>query len=441
MIGAFTKNALITIVTQGINFVFGLVTSVIVARILGPEGKGVYSLAILLPTFLVYFTNLGIGHATVYYLGKGKYAPGVVFGNNILYTIVISVLAIFIGLIITFLFGNKLFPGVATEYLLLALLLVPGQLFLSLILFISLGFQRINKYNFILFIRVFLSFVLVVILLWSLHLGIKAAILTDILSVFITGIILFIITFKDVKEFSLKFNKEYLRDVLSYGIQFYLGSILYFLHSGITLPLINIFLNPMLVGFYSLSVGLTEKLWLISDAAGTVLFPKISAENDETKKKNFTPLIFRNITLIIGLFAIFLYIVGRWLIVLLYSDAFLESVKPFRILLIGSIAISGWKILENDIKGRGKPILNTYITGFSVCLNLIMNIIFIPQYGILGAAWATSISYAIVLFIAIIVYCRVSGNSVSDLIIFKISDFDYYLNFFYSLKSKIKLNR
>lgn len=438
MLGAFTKNALITIVTQGIIFLFGLVTSVIIARILGPEGKGVYSLAILLPTFLVYFTNLGIGHATVYYLGKGKYSPGVVFGNNILYTIVISILAILIGLVITFFFSNRLLPGVATKYLLLALLFVPGQLFLSLILFILLGLQRINKYNFILFFRVFLSFVLVGILLWSFHLGIKAAILTDILSVLIVGIILFIITLKEVKSFSLKFNKEYLHDVLSYGIQFYLGSILYFLHSGITLPLINFFLNPMLVGFYSLSLGLTDKLWLVSDAVGTVLFPKISAENDESKRKEFTPLIFRNITFLIVIFAIFLFFIGRWLIVLLYSSAFFESVKPFRILLIGAVAISGWKILENDIKGRGKPILNTYITGFSVCLNLIMNIIFIPQYGILGAAWATSISYTIVLFTAIIIYCRVSGNNIADLIILQKSDLYYYLNYFKSLKDKIK---
>jgi len=438
MLGAFTKNALITIVTQGIIFLFGLVTSVIIARILGPEGKGVYSLAILLPTFLVYFTNLGIGHATVYYLGKEKYSPGVVFGNNILYTIVISILAILIGLVIIFFFSNRLLPGVATKYLLLALLFVPGQLFLSLILYILLGLQRINKYNFILFFRVFLSFVLVGILLWSFHLGIKAAILTDILSVLIVGIILFIITLKEVKSFSLKFNKEYLHDVLSYGIQFYLGSILYFLHSGITLPLINFFLNPMLVGFYSLSLGLTDKLWLVSDAVGTVLFPKISAENNESKRKEFTPLIFRNITFLIAIFAIFLFLIGRWLIVLLYSSAFLESVKPFRILLIGAVAISGWKILENDIKGRGKPILNTYITGFSVCLNLIMNIIFIPQYGILGAAWATSISYTIVLFTAIIVYCRVSNNNIADLIILQKSDLNYYLNFLKSLKDKIK---
>jgi len=73
MIGEFTQNALVTIITQTSSFLFGLGTSIIIARILGPEGKGIYSLAILLPSFLVYFSHLGIGHATVFYLGKRKY--------------------------------------------------------------------------------------------------------------------------------------------------------------------------------------------------------------------------------------------------------------------------------------------------------------------------------------------------------------------------------
>lgn len=436
MIGSFTKNTLITIFVQGIIFILGLAMSVVIARILGPEKKGIYSLAMLLPTFLMYFTNLGIGQATVFYLGKGKYSLKEVFGNNILYTIAISILAILIGLVIIFFFSNKLFPGIAIKYLLLALLVVPGQLFMSFILYILLGLQKIKNYNFILFLRSFLSFIFVGIFLWSLHLGVKAAIMTDIFSFMIVCVILFFMTKKEVHGIKLKLNRDYLKDALTYGIQFYVGSILYFLHSGITMPLINIFLNPMLVGFYSLSLGLTDKLWLVSDAVGTVLFPKISAENDGKKKKEFTPLIFRNITFLITLFAIFLSAIGHWLIIFLYSDAFLDSVKPFRILLVGSVALGGWKILENDLKGRGKPILNSYITGFSVCLNLALNIFLIPKFGILGAAWATSISYVTVLLVALIIYCRVSKNRFVDVIFIKISDIVYYKNYFYSLIEK-----
>ena len=107
MIGTFTKNTLITIVTQGLTFVFGIGISVIIARILGPEGRGIYSLAILLPSFLVYFTSFSIGQASIFYLGKRRYSPKEVFGNNIIYAVLTSTFAILIGLIIVFFFSNN----------------------------------------------------------------------------------------------------------------------------------------------------------------------------------------------------------------------------------------------------------------------------------------------------------------------------------------------
>lgn len=439
MIGRFTKNTLITIATQGLIFVFGMGISVIIARILGPEKKGIYSLVILLPAFLVYFTNIGIGQATVFYLGKRKYFSKDIFGNNIIFTILISTLAILIGLIIIFFFSNKLLPGVATKYLLLSLFLVPGQLFLGFILYILLGFQKIKKYNFILFFRVFLLFILIGTLLWVFHFGITAVIVAELLSVIIVCIVLFFMTKKQTNGISMKFNKHYFKDSSLYGIKFYLGSVLYFLQSRIVIPLINFFLNPAMVGFYSISIGLSEKIWLISDAVGTVLFPKVSSETDIKKLKEFTPLVFRSTLIIAILIASILFASAHWLIILLYSNAYLQSIHPFQILLIGVVGISGRKILENDLKGRGKPMLNTYVVGISVVLSTILNILWIPKFGILGAAWATSISYTMVLLITLIIYSKVSSNRLIDIILIKKSDLKLYYNIFITFKGRLKL--
>jgi len=441
MAGKFTKNTLITIFTQGLIFAFGLGTSVIVARILGPELKGVYSLVVLLPAFLVYFTNFGIGQATVFYVGKRKYSPKEIFGNNVIYTISFSTLAILIGLLIIFFFSDKLLPGVATKYLLLSLLLLPGQLFLAFILYILLGFQKIKQYNFILFFRVFLIFLLIGIFLWIFHFGITAALTAEILSIIIVCVVLFFMTKKQTNGISLKLNKYYLKDSFSYGIKFSLGSILYYLQSRIVIPLINFFLNPAMVGFYSISVALSEKIWLISDAMGTVLFPKVSSETDVKKLKGFTPLVFRSVLFISILISVLLFASGHWIIVLLYSNAYLKSIQPFKILLIGVIANSGWRILENDLKGRGKPMLNTYIAGFALVLNIILNILWIPKFGISGAAWATAISYTLALLIMIIIYTKVSGNKIKDVILIKKSDLMLYQNLFISFKNRLRVSK
>ena len=245
-------------------------------------------------------------------------------------------------------------------------------------------------------------------------------------------------TKQETSGISLKLNKDYFKDSFLYGIKVYLGSILSFLSHRMGMWLINIFLNPLMVGFYSISIGLSEKLWLISDSIGTVLFPKISSENDKVKIKEFTPLVFRNVLFIVTLIAVLLFAIAHWLITLLYSDAFSESTKPFQILLIGAVTISGWKILESDLKGRGRPMLNTYATGISAVLNIILNILWIPKFGILGAAWAATISYTVMLLITLVIYSKISGNRITDLLFLKKSDVVLYRNFVIIIKAKLK---
>ncbi|MDD5638553.1 MAG: flippase [Candidatus Pacebacteria bacterium] len=436
MAGKFTKNTLITVITRVLQLILGIGTSVIIARVLGPEGKGVYSLALLLPTLLITFTNLGIGPASVFYLGKKKYSSKEVLGANIIFSGLISIFALMVGLIIVFFFPEKLFPGVPQEYLLLALSLIPLQVLLTFVVDVLLGLQKIKKYNFIQLIPTFIYLILIAVFLLGFHFGVKAAIIAEVLSLFVGCIILFINTKKETGGIVFSFTKEIRKDFFSYGIKAYFGNIFSFIHYRIDQFMLNIFLNPTAVGVYSIAVGISEKIWLVSQSASTVLFPRVSSETDAKRLKEFTPMVCRNILWITVLLSLFLCLIAPWLIVLLYSDQYLESILPFRILLIGAVALAGSKILANDFAGRGKPMINTYISIASVVLNIILNILWIPKFGIIGAAWATAISYSVIFLINIFVYAKISDNKIKDILFIKKSDFKYYKNFLLLFKNK-----
>lgn len=439
MIGTFTKNTLITFVTRILTVIFGVGITIIIARTLGPEGQGIYSLAILLPILLITFTSFGIGIATVFYIGKKKYSPQEIFGNNIIFTILISLFTILIGLATIFFFSSKLFPGVEKEYLFLALSLIPLALFFDIISHILLGLQNFKKYNIISFLQSLLFLILVGILLLGLHFGIKAAISAQILSFLLVGVVLFLFTKKETEGIFFKLNTRYFKDAFSYGFKVHLGWIFSFLHYRVDLFLINIFINPIAVGFYYVAAKLAEGIWLISRSASVVLFPKVASETNEKSLKEFTPLVCRNSLLITLLIAVLLFVFGHWLIVLFYSKDFLESIQPFRILLIGTIAIGGRMILANDLIARGKPMLNTYIAGISVLLNIVLNILWIPKWGIAGAAWATAVSYSVMFIITVFVYNRISGNKIKDIILPKKSDLIFYKNILLSIRKPKKL--
>jgi len=436
-ISKFTIDTSITFITRIVQLGLGIGTSVIIARVLGSQGKGIYSLAILLPSLLVMLGSLGIGQASVFYVGKKKYSPNKIFANNIILSFLLSIVCFLIGLVVILFFRDSLFPGIANIYLFLALFLIPFQFFLNFVNYILLGLQRIKEFNFISILQSFVFLILLSIFLLIFKFGVKTVIVSNILSCFIGSVALFYLAKKIIGNFHLHFNKSYFKDAFRYGFKVYLGNIIGFLHYRIDIFLINIFLNPIAVGLYSVATALSENIWLVSQSAGRVLFPKVSSETDEKRLNNFTPLICRNVLLITAIGAILLFVLGHWIITLLYSGKFLGSILPFKILLIGAVTMSGWRVLANDLYGRGRPELNIYISLASVTLNIILNILWIPKFGIAGAAWATTISYSVALIGILLVYSKISNNSIMKIIFIQKSDIALYKKLFSALVKRM----
>lgn len=48
--------------------------------------------------------------------------------------------------------------------------------------------------------------------------------------------------------------------------------------------------------------------------------------------------------------------------------------------------------------------------GAGPIVNIALNVVLIPRYEIAGAAWASSISYSLILIARLFLYCRLSGN-------------------------------
>ncbi|MEM4675390.1 MAG: polysaccharide biosynthesis C-terminal domain-containing protein, partial [Nitrososphaerota archaeon] len=227
-------------------------------------------------------------------------------------------------------------------------------------------------------------------------------------------LIIDIIIFRLAKTVSagidMKPNAAYIKRVVIYGIQAHLSNILGFLNYRVDMFLVNAFLGPAAVGLYTVGVGLVEKLWMLSFAASTVLFPRVAAETEEKKRKEFTPLVARTVLWSTAVAALILALVSRWVVVLLYSEAFLPAASALQALLIGIIALSAGRVLANDIAGRGLPRLNIYTGAVAVLTNVVLNIFWIPKFGIVGAAWASIVSYTVSFLGSLFFYCRLSGN-------------------------------
>jgi O-antigen/teichoic acid export membrane protein len=423
----FAKETALTLAARIAGLLLALVTSVVIARTLGPEGNGIYTLATLFPVLLVTFTNLGIGPATVYYVAQERYPLPEVLGNNVVLSAITGSVASVLGVIVVVLLQDRFFPTVAPQYLMLAIVMVPlilfGQHYVNQIL---LGAMRIRQFNAATLLYKFFLLVLVLLATVGLGLGIAGALWATVLSSLLLCVVLFPWIKKLAGGVRFRLNLEYVRHTLDYGIRAHLGNIVGFLNYRIEVFILGVFLPAATVGFYAVAVGLAEKLWFVSESASVVLFPTVSAETSEQQKKQFTPLVSRSVLLITAVGAVALYVVSHWAIVLLYSDEYVATVSLFRILLPGIVFLSAGRILANDIAGRGKPLLNTYVGLIGLAVQVVLDLAWIPPFGATGAAWATTVSYGITSAVRLGAYMKLSGNSWASVIIPQGSDWPLY---------------
>ena len=406
----FIKNVIVTISARFLQLIIGIIVSIIIARSLGPKNKGIYALATMLPTLIITLLNMGIGKAITYYLPKKLYCRSVILFNNLFLSIVTGFFGTCIGIITIIFFRQNILPNVPEGYLFFTLILIPLGFINTNIQYYFLGLNKIKAYNIIPIINSFLYLIFLLILVKVLKLGIIGCISVSILCSSIVLVISLYYANKITGKISYKINIDFCKKILKYGIQIQMGGIIGFLNYRIDIFLINIILGPTKVGFYTLSVGLVEKLSIITHVISALLFPKIAGEKDTQRKNNITPTITRNMFWITSFVAIVLFFLCRWIILILYSEAYLPSVRPLQALLIGTIAISISSILWQDIAARGYPMLNNYIDLIVLAINITLNLLWIPRYGITGAAWASTFSYTFSLLCRLYFYCKLSSN-------------------------------
>ena len=84
------------------------------------------------------------------------------------------------------------------------------------------------------------------------------------------------------------------------------------------------------------------------------------------------------------------------LVLLLFDEPYLEAATTILILLPGFVFFSLTAILSQYYASKGFPLIQTVWWLFGTVINIVLNIVFIPQYGMLAAAVTSSLSYGIV---------------------------------------------
>ncbi len=379
----------------------GYVIRIVLSRQLSLEDFGLFYAVFTFVIFFDMFKNLGLNHALMKFIPefkvKKKYGEirsiiKYVLFTNLTAAIVISAIWLIFS---NYLAANYFNNVISTELLFILSIYFVISVFLDTLAYSCLGFQR----NLFFSLRLFLInvFVLAGIVL-SKNLGVISPALSYAGAVILTGIV-FVFLFK--KSFKIpkrksKFSSKLYKQLFKFGIPLTLTIAGSTIIGYIDVLMLTFFRNLEEVGVYSAVLPSAIFFSVIGRAIGTVLIPVVSEMWAKKKYKEVNrgvKLINYYLSLLLAPLVIIFFIFSKQIITILFGEQFAIGHIAFRILIIGAAFHSLFSINGNSITARGKPQTVTKIVLFLAVVNIIVNLLLIPKYGMVGAAIATSLSY------------------------------------------------
>lgn len=224
--------------------------------------------------------------------------------------------------------------------------------------------------------------------------------------------------------------QPYLRiipDLYKYSMKNYFGTIFQSFNYRLDMLLVAYFLNSSDVGLYTAAVSIAELVWYIPDSISYILFPYTSASSSK-QANHFTPIVIRNALFLTLIAALVLFLIAPWILSLLFGGSFIGAIMPVRILLPGIIALGLWKVICNDMAGRGLPQYKSYSAGLSLFFTVLLDFVLIPRFGISGAAIASSLAYTIAAVSVVLWFLKISKVRVCDILFLSYPDIQYIKN-------------
>ena len=381
---------------------FSYLYVMLVARI-GSSDYGLISLGFAIISFITTISLLGLGIGIIRYVAyyKGKNDKARIKGA-ILSSIGIC-LPFGVGLAcLLFIFSKQISLGLFHSLELVPILrifslLIPFLVLSDIFLGTMRAFQRIGYVVGIKevsekFIRLFLTLILIYF-----GYGLFGVVVAYVVSVSFTFILSFY--FLERKVFSV-FKKDispifYKKELLFYSLPLLFTGFLTMIMKWTDTVMLGYFRTTSEVGIYNVALPTANLLVLVPTALMALFLPIITELYSKDKLGNIKDLCRRTSKWIFFInFPIFLLIIffSKAILRVMFGQEYVVGYVALSLLSFGYIIHSLSHVNSTVLLTIKKTKLILIIGLFSAVLNVILNYFLIPEYGIIGAAIATSIS-------------------------------------------------
>ena len=379
------------------------VAVLILARGLGPAGRGTVAFITVTALVVAHMAGLGVGEATTVLSSRHPARRPILLANALIYFLCASVVAATLAFLALSLSGIEP-AGVGTPELFIIafgiLSCAIGEAGYSFLL----GTERVRQLAFVTGCASWFYAAVVVVLWAGPGLTVWGAALAWAGTEALRSTVLAALSARGT-QIGLP-DRRLLAEEVGFGLRLWIGSLARFLNFRTDQILMGFLATEAALGFYAVAVNVSEVLLYLPSSAATALLPVI-AKTEPGRRGEETLRAFRSVVFVTGAGVVCAALLGPIVLPMVFGDAFDESVIPFLWLLPGTFGFAASAVFSNALVGSSSPGLSSLGPLVSLTAGFALDLILIPQHGATGAAAAASVAFLLGGATALVVYRRV----------------------------------
>ncbi|MBM4241061.1 MAG: flippase [Euryarchaeota archaeon] len=207
-------------------------------------------------------------------------------------------------------------------------------------------------------------------------------------------------------ENKLSFREELglVRKLLAFSIPVIITALSEMAIYDISTFVIGVYMAAKYVGYYTVADPVARLPLVISLAVATAVLPgasEASSLKDKRLLKNYIIQSYRYVILMVLPICVGIAIFSNPVLSILFGSNYVYGADALKILVIGMTFYTLFMVSASISQGIGHPRLPMIILIGGTVINLVLNLIMVPLYGILGAAIATTAA-AFLIMVAIV---------------------------------------
>ncbi len=383
--------------------VTNLVTGIIIARSLGPAGRGELAAILIVLQVGSWIFSLGAAESVAYHQTRHPDHGPRLLSSWLLMALPLWLLATLTGeLMLPILFSAQTEHAIELGRIFMPIVLLP----LLTIIFnaVLLGDHRFNEYNSVRLLLpagVALGYV---ILLPLGALTVESALVVNGSSMVISTSLS---AFLCLRRHGLRSPLRWLtRDSVVYGAKAHGGSLAGFVNARLDLLIIPAFLTATEVGLYSVATNVASVVSTLTATVAMIALPLATRESERSARLVIRTL--HAVLLLGGCLCVILIAVAPIGIRIVYGGNFVAAATALRILLPGQVLSAGAAVLWSGMLAANRPLLATAAAIPGAIFTITGLLLFLQEGGIETAATITTIAYSLVFALSVIGFRHIS---------------------------------